>query len=135
MKGPEKTLTVDEQETVGSVLRSFVTPSPSQVPGLVIHAAAIERTHVHLLTGAVSVNIHELVGRMKGVSSSAVAGFTFLDDPDPTQLRRTWTRGFWKVFLFDDAGVRAVQKYVQAHNSRRGFSPSRFLWEQPASNE
>jgi REP element-mobilizing transposase RayT len=135
MKGPEKTLTVDEQETVGSVLRSFVTPSPSQVPGLDIHAAAVERTHVHLLTGPVSIDIHELVGRMKSNSSSAVAGFTFLEDPDPNQLRRTWTRGYWKVFLFDDAGVGAVQKYIQAHNIRRGFGPTRFLWERPVSDK
>ena len=77
------------------------------------------------------MDIDELVGRMKSVSSSAVAGFTFLDDPEPSQVRRTWTRGFRKVFLFDDEGVRAVQTYIQAHNTRRGYSPSRSLWEKP----
>ena len=131
MKRPEKLLTEDDQDAVASIFRLFVTQSSWQIPGLVIYAAAIERTHVHLLLGPISMDIDELVGRMKSSSSSAVAGFTFLEEPDKDQVRRTWTRGFWKVFLFDDDAMKSVQKYIEAHNTRRGYSASRFLWARP----
>ena len=133
MKGPEKLLTEDDQETVASIFRLFVVQSSWQIPRLVIHAAAIERTHVHLLIAPIAMDIDELVGRMKSQSSSAVAGYTFLDEPDKDQVRRTWTRGFWKVFLFDDGAVGAVQRYIEAHNTRRGFSSTRFLWVRPVT--
>ena len=44
---------------------------------------------------------------------------------------RVWTSGYWKVFLFDDAGVAAVKDYVEDHNLRRGLPARVVSWVAP----
>lgn len=93
------------------------------ITGLHIRAAAIEATHVHLLIDPIPIDIGVVAGRLKSMTSSALVAL-----PQNRQRRRTWTTGYWKVFLFDDAAVDAVRGYIEQHNVRRGLAPAPFPW-------
>jgi hypothetical protein len=89
-------------------------------------AAAVEPNHVHLLVGPVRENLARFVGRVKGRTSSAVGAM-----PRNAARERVWADGYWKVFLFDDHGVRAVKRYIDAHNVRRGLPADPYPWITP----
>ena len=123
-KEPPKILTPDEQQivadTIGEVLRMHMK-------GASIVAGAIERTHVHLLLTGLNEPIDRVIGRLKGRSSSAVIRRG--SQPDRT---RTWTAGFWKVFLFEERSVPIVGQYIEAHNERRGVAAAPYEWITPS---
>jgi REP element-mobilizing transposase RayT len=125
-KEPPKVLAPDEQrivaETIGEVLRTQTPPSRTR-----ILAAAIERTHVHLLLSRVDEPIDRAVGRLKGRASSEVIA----RGAEP-ERKRTWTAGFWKVFLFEARSVPVVGRYIEAHNERRGLARAPYEWVTPA---
>jgi REP element-mobilizing transposase RayT len=83
----------------------------------------IETTHVHVLTGPIGQDVGKFAGRIKGASSSAL-----LKRAENSDRNRIWTGGYWKVFLFDEFGMRCVQEYIEAHNVRRGLSPAPYPW-------
>jgi REP element-mobilizing transposase RayT len=112
---PPKSLTPAEIDIVTGVIADCVG-----VDKLHPIAAAIEPTHVHLLIGPTATDTSTIVGRMKGRSSSAVCA--------ACGRKRTWTAGYWQVFLFDDTGVAAVQRYIERHNERRGLPAAPFAW-------
>jgi len=91
-----------------------------------VYAFAIESTHAHLLVGPLGEDIGSFVGRLKGRSSSEV-----LRLPDYWGRKRTWTSGYWKVFLFDIDGAHAVQQYIERHNIRCGLDANPYDWVQP----
>jgi REP element-mobilizing transposase RayT len=91
-----------------------------------VYAAAIEPTHVHLLFGPVVEPVGTLAGRLKGKSSSAVLALT-----QNQGRQRTWTAKYWKVFLFDELTLAAVQRYIEDHNVRRGMAAAPFSWIRP----
>ena len=92
-----------------------------------VYAAALEKQHVHLLLAANAESVSHVVGRIKGKSSSRIGKA----DGNPGQ--RVWTAGFWRVFLFDAAAVRATRNYITHHNIRRGMPPDPFNWITPPS--
>ena len=87
-------------------------------------AAAIEPTHVHLLTAVPREKFGAFVGRLKGTSSSAVLA----EFPGRT---RTWAGGYWKVYLFDTIGIEAVMEYIDAHNERKRLPSKPYDWISP----
>jgi hypothetical protein len=89
-------------------------------------SAALEPTHVHLLLGPVQENIAQCAGRLKGKSSSKV-----LELPSNAGRQRTWTQGYWRVFLYDAQAVLAVKEYIDAHNIRRGLPADPYPWISP----
>src|SRR3954468_16928957 len=91
-----------------------------------IHAAAIERTHVHLLLSPLDEDIERVVGRIKGRTSSAVVH----QGSEPGR-QRTWTAGYWKVFLFEDRAAPLVARCIEAHNERRGLPAAPYDWITP----
>ena len=119
MKEPAKILTDDERrivaETLGTHLGGLGQPKA--------YAAAIEKTHIHLLLGSVAEHIATTTGRLKGTTSSAV-----VDLPTNKDRKRTWTAKYWKVFLFDETAFAAVKQYIEAHNLRRGLPASPYPW-------
>jgi REP element-mobilizing transposase RayT len=123
-KEPRKVLTIAEQQivtdTIGEVLRTQMEP------GAQIHAGAIEDNHVHLLLGPVNEPIDRVVGRLKGRTSSAV-----LAEGSEPGRQRTWTAGYWKVFLFDLVAVPLVIDYIEQHNVRRGLPAAPYDWITP----
>ncbi|HLL89703.1 MAG TPA: transposase, partial [Tepidisphaeraceae bacterium] len=121
--GPEKVLTPDEQQIVADTIADVMRSLPDRIP---IYAAAIERTHQHLLFGHIPGSISELVGRIKGRSSSAVIAHG--REPGRT---RTWVNGYWKVYVFDVTAIPDIQNYVEQHNVRRGLPRVRFPWVTP----
>ncbi len=121
MTEPPKRLDSDEVTVIAEVLSRHLGSS-----GPPVWAAAIEPNHVHLLVGPVREDLARFVGRMKGRTSSEVGSL-----PKNSGRERVWTSGYWKVFLFDEVGVRAVKEYIDAHNVRRGSSPEPFPWITP----
>ncbi len=92
----------------------------------VCYAAAVEDNHVHLLLGPVTEDISRCVGRIKGRTASILKQL-----PANHDRKRIWTGGFWKVFLFDGNALRAVAKYIEQHNIRRGTDGSPYDWLTP----
>lgn len=106
--------------TIGDVLRSQMESTA------LIYAAAVESTHVHLLLGPLNEAIDRVVGRFKGRASSEVIA----RGSDPARTR-TWTTGFWKVFLWDRDGLATVAEYIEQHNLRRGLPRHPYDWITP----
>ena len=105
-------------DTIGGLLKADIRGK--------VHAAAVERTHVHLLFGPLNENIERVIGRIKGRTSSEVIA----RGSEPGR-RRTWTAGYWKVFLFDERSLPFVARYIEAHNERRGLPAAPFGWITP----
>jgi hypothetical protein len=133
-KEPEMVLSPHAMTIVAHTFRALLTPphSPPLVAGTalfkppIVYAAAIERTHFHLLIGILREDLGTFVGRLKGSAASAVLSF-----PEYAGRTRVWTAHYWEVFLFDERGVDTVQTYVEQHNVRRGLPPSPFDWVHP----
>ena len=128
MREPEKVLNEEEIQLVAQTISDYIAPG---MPGETwrIHAAASERTHVHLLFGPLDDPIGEVVGRIKSRTSSAL-----LKLPVNQDRRRIWTTGYWKVFLFDDDAVSQVAKYINAHNDRRASPAGPWSWVESFSD-
>ncbi len=120
-KEPPKILTPEEQAVVANTIGD--TLQNQMEHGASVLAAAIERTHVHILLGALEEPINRVVGRLKGRTSSAV-----IAQGSEHERRRTWTAGYWKVFLFDRRSVEPVARYIEAHNERRGLPRAPYGW-------
>jgi REP element-mobilizing transposase RayT len=123
-KEPPKILSPVERDivaaTIGEVLRTQMEP------GARIHAGAIEDNHTHLLLGPLDEPIDRVVGRLKGRTSSAVIAAGI----EPAR-QRTWTAGYWKVFLFELDAVPVVVEYISDHNRRRGLPAAPYDWITP----
>lgn len=128
MKEPETVLSDAEQRVVAEVLGEQFDPAKAgaMCGGVCAYACAVEPTHVHLLVGPVGEDIGRFVGRLKGTTSSAVVKHT-----TNGARSRTWTTGYWKVFLFDIGGLDAVRAYIESHNKRRDIPASPFNWLLP----
>ena len=123
-KEPPKILNEYEQQivadTIGEVLRTQMAPTST------ILAAAVQRTHVHLLLSGLDEPIDRVVGRFKGRTSSEVIA----RGSEPGR-KRTWTAGYWKVFLFEDRSVPIVGRYIEEHNEREGLVAAPYEWITP----
>ena len=125
LKEPPKRLRPDEIALTAQTIADQLAPG---MPGefWTIRAAAIEPTHVHLLFGRLRDDIAKVVGRIKSRCSSEI-----LKLPANAGRSRVWTEKYWKVYLFDEDGMYAVQKYVQEHNTRRGLPANPWDWVCP----
>jgi hypothetical protein len=121
---PERILTPGDQlivaDTIGEMLRDDFE---GRIPA---YAGAIERTHTHLLLGEVHLDIDKVIGRIKSRTSSAV----IKNGSEPWRTR-TWTTGYWKVFIFDVTVIPDVQRYIEKHNERRGLASAPYPWIRP----
>lgn len=126
-KEPPKILDAAEQRTVADVIGKLVRPpgtgeSGDQRPAA--WAAAVEQNHVHLLTAVPAELFGAFVGRLKGMSSSAVLA-------GRAARARTWSSGYWKVYLFDLLAVEMVMRYIDVHNERKGMAAKPYGWISP----
>jgi hypothetical protein len=130
-KEPPKILSPIEIDLVAEIIGAHCPYSPQhaggyvKIPRFVPIAAAVERTHTHLLLEPLSMDIGEVVGRLKSATSSAVC---LLGNTDRS---RTWTRGYWKVFVFEEPAVPIIADYVERHNVRQGLTPAPYNWIRP----
>src|SRR5262245_37347742 len=116
-KESPKLLTTHEQSIVADILGTHLSQTPK------CHAAAIETNHVHLLIDVPTEPIDRCIGRLKGTSSSAVGKLSA-----NAGRRRTWTSGYWKVFIDDQTAFDAIREYIENHNVRRGLPPTPYDW-------
>lgn len=123
-KESPRILTTEDQhivaETIGEI---FCHDFNNQMP---IHGLAIEKNHVHLLLGEMTSSIDQIVGRVKSKTSSQL-----IQRGSEPNRKRTWTTGYWKVFIFDSGIVPAVQQYIENHNIRQGLPAVPFAWIRP----
>jgi REP element-mobilizing transposase RayT len=118
-----KRLNETEEIIVGCAIVSFAQAAWEAAgwPGpLDIQSLAVEPEHIHLLLGPISVDVGEIVGRIKSATSSLLCQL-----PAVAGRQRTWSSGYWKVFLFDHEAVDVVRGYIEDHNVRRGFPRDR----------
>jgi hypothetical protein len=116
-----------EQQIVADVIGTRVMPPNCTGPGEprpACWAAAVEQTHVHLLTAVPDENFGAFIGRLKGTTSAAVIAAV-------PGRKRTWSSGYWKVYLFDVIAVEAVMRYIEAHNERKGMAGRPYEWISP----
>jgi hypothetical protein len=124
IKETPKLLDETEQRIVADAIGKLIRPpgdADIEDGRPVAWAAAVEPTHVHLLTGVPRDKFGTFVGRLKGTSSSAVL------DEFPGR-NRTWASGYWKVYLDDMIGIEAVGEYIDAHNERKGIPAKPYEW-------
>ncbi len=142
-KGNPVRLTPEEQDIVADTIGALTGyPAPHHIapgmpganyghvqpiPDLRITTATIEPTHVHLLLAPLATPIGSVVGRLKSATSRAILNRR----AGPGATRRLWTAGYWKVFLFDVAAVKAVATYIREHNRRRNRRADPFPWLTP----
>ena len=124
-EGAEVILNHKEQTAVADRIGKMLIDDPI-FGGSRVFAAAVEPTHVHLLFSALQYNVDDVAGRIKSQTSSML-----LESRGQPEVRRIWTNGFWRVFLFDAEGVAGVQNYVEEHNERRGMPRSPHAWLRP----
>lgn len=98
-KESPKLLTIQEQSIVAELLGKHLQLNPR------CHAAAIESNHVHLLIDVPTEPIDRCIGRLKGTTSSAIGKL-----PENAARRRTWTTGYWKVFIDDHSAFDAIRE-------------------------
>ena len=123
--GPKVILSDVEQRAVAHRIGRMLIDD-SVIAGSRAFAAAVEPTHVHILFSSLQYNVDDVVGRIKSQTSSML-----LEMRGQPEVRRIWTNGSWKVFLFDAEGVAAVQNYVEEHNERRRLAQSPYAWLRP----
>jgi REP element-mobilizing transposase RayT len=128
-KEPPKVLDQAEQRIVARAIGKLIRPLgdvDAEDGRPVAWAAAVEATHVHLLTSVPRETFASFVGRLKGTSSSAVLA-------EFPGRERTWASGYWKVYLDDMIGIEAVGEYIDAHNERKGLAAKPYEWISPVS--
>ena len=124
-EGTAVVLCAEEQTAVADRIGRMLADD-SIIRGSRVFAVAVEPTHMHLLFSSLQYNIDNVVGRIKSQTSSML-----LEMRGNPEVRRIWTNGYWRVFLFDAEGVAAVQDYVEEHNERRGMARSPHAWLRP----
>jgi REP element-mobilizing transposase RayT len=124
LKEQEKVLSAHDREIVAQTIGS--TLSTDLEGRAEILAAAIERTHVHLLWGELPFDIEKVIGRIKSKTSSAVIHSSTAPDRE-----RTWTKGYWRVFVFDVTAIPDIQNYIENHNVRSGLPRCPYKWISP----
>jgi REP element-mobilizing transposase RayT len=126
-KETERVLTPEDQQIVADMIGLILR---EDLEGRVAaYASAIERTHTHLLLSNCDSDIDKVIGRIKGKTSSAV-----IKNGSEPWRERTWTTGFWKVFVYDVTTLPHIQVYIENHNKRRGLSPAPYPWITRSSN-
>lgn len=91
---------------------------------LSVPACAIMNDHVHFLVWRSKHTIEYVVNQLKGGATLALG----LD-------RTAWTRGCWKVFINDEAALRAAAKYVEANPECARLRPQEWGFVTPLPPE
>ncbi len=89
-----------------------------------VPACAIMNEHVHFLVWRSKYTIEYIVNQLKGAATGAL------------KLSATpWTRGRWKVFINDEAALRAAAQYVEANPEAARLRPQRWGFVAPLPPE
>jgi REP element-mobilizing transposase RayT len=86
-----------------------------------VAAAAIERTHMHLLLTATSRDVERTVKWISQQTTKAVHRETAFAGP-------VWSEGRWLEYVFDDGHWENLRRYIERHNERRGLPAAPWQW-------
>lgn len=100
---PQVTLTQIQQDIITDAINT-----ESQTLGQKIHAVAVGRHHIHLVTSCGQLTAQQAVAHYKVAAHRALKANGFEG--------KLWTRSFSKRFCFDEEQIRTVIKYVAEHN-------------------
>lgn len=118
---PPVTLTPPMIRVIADTLAGLVTRSRG---GLAIAAAAIERTHTHLLIPYTGRDIDHTVKWIADQTTKAIHRHT--DHAGPV-----WCKGRWRTFVFEASHWNNTTAYIRRHNTRRGLPPDPFPFITP----
>ena len=103
--------------------------------GFVILACAIMPDHVHLVIARHSYDVEQVVNRLKGAATRALAeaGVHPLADhrDGHGKVPSPWAQGLWKVFLNTPADVVRSGGYVEDNPTKAGLRRQRWLFVTP----
>ncbi len=85
--------------------------------GLPIRACSIMPEHVHLVTGPFRLSVESVVIQLKGAATKQLIGEK-IHPFDGNE--KCWTRGEWKVFLFQEGDVARAIRYVEQNPVKDG---------------
>ena len=105
MSRPAAKFTGIQARAVGRGFANYAAKS-----GLPVWACSIMPEHVHLVTGPFRLSVEQLVIQLKGAATERLIEekiHPFGGD------EKCWTRGEWKVFLFNDEDIQRAIHYVE----------------------
>jgi REP element-mobilizing transposase RayT len=105
---------------IGAGFGDFVTRN-----GIIVHACAIMRDHVHLVIARHRHPIEQIVTLLKGAATRALLDHKIHPFASHT-VRRTrippiWSRGRWKAFLSSEADIVRAIRYVHDNPVKAGL--------------
>ena len=122
MTYPPTLLTSAMIESVASAIGSCVVASEWR-----IEAAAIESTHMHLLTTYTSRNIDGVAKWIAQQTTKAVHRETTFKGP-------LWCEGKWLAFVSNHDHWNNTRQYIEQHNLRRGLAAQPWNWITPTKS-
>ena len=88
---------------------------------LLIVAAAVDRTHMHLLLPYAGRDIDTTAKWIADQTTKAVHRQTSHQGP-------VWAKGRWRGFIFDAANFDNAGQYIERHNLRHGMPARPYPW-------
>ena len=92
--------------------------------GLIIHACAILRDHVHLVVDKPSMRVEQLVIQLKGEATEQLIAEGLHPQSrfraEGKRIPKCWVQGHWKVYLDPDDVPRAI-RYVENNPVKEGL--------------
>jgi hypothetical protein len=88
---------------------------------LIIAAAALDTTHMHLLLPYTGRDIDKTAKWIVDQTTKAVHRHTRHQGP-------VWAKGRWRGFIFDTDNLANVGRYIERHNLRRGLPAQPYPW-------
>ena len=98
--------------------------------GLAVWACSILPEHVHLVVGRHSSDIEQVVIQLKGAATreltrEGIHPFARLTRPGK-RPPKCWSRGEWKVFIFDPEHTTSSIRYVENNPVKEGKPPQQW---------
>jgi REP element-mobilizing transposase RayT len=104
-----------QARAIGTGFAEYVAKS-----GLQVWACSILPEHVHMVTGPFRLSVEMVVNKLKGAATRRLIeeGIHPFDGQE-----KCWTRGEWKVFLFNHDDIHRAVRYVENNPVKDGKRP------------
>jgi REP element-mobilizing transposase RayT len=101
--------------------------------GVIVRAGCVGWDHVHVVVERHRVkSIEQVVGLLKGRATQQLRGEGLWNGVNEKGVPLTpWAYGCWKVFINDEAHLRAAVEYVGRHPSKEGLIEAPWTFVHP----
>jgi len=102
--------------------------------GFIVLACSILPQHVHLIVGRHTFDVEKICIQLKGETTKQLKRDSLhplAEFADDGKLPSVWEEGQWKVFLDDDANIRAAIRYVEENPIKENKPAQRWSFVTP----